>query len=83
MRTGIRASIAFWLLLLWPASVLAHTRGGEAIGFVSGVQHPVSGLDHVLAMIAVLFMLCDRAPGDPGIPNFLHPQFTYRVIKIP
>jgi urease accessory protein len=38
---------------LWPAAVWAHTDGGEAGGFFTGVQHPVSGLDHVLAMIAV------------------------------
>jgi len=42
-----------FLLLAWPATVLAHTRGGEAFGFVSGLRHPVSGLDHVVAMIAV------------------------------
>lgn len=42
-----------WLVAIWPVSALAHTRGGEAIGFISGVQHPVSGWDHVLAMIAV------------------------------
>jgi urease accessory protein len=41
------------LLLLWPAAALAHTRGGEVLGFTSGLQHPVLGLDHVLAMIAV------------------------------
>ncbi|MGE5414328.1 MAG: HupE/UreJ family protein [Syntrophomonadaceae bacterium] len=34
-------------------SALAHTRGGEGAGFVAGLAHPVSGLDHVLAMIAV------------------------------
>jgi urease accessory protein len=39
--------------LLYPAAAFAHSRGGEALGFVSGLQHPVSGLDHVLAMIAV------------------------------
>ncbi len=39
--------------LLWPVLAFAHTRGGEALGFLSGLQHPVSGLDHVLAMIAV------------------------------
>lgn len=38
---------------MWPMSALAHTTGGEAAGFLSGAQHPVSGLDHVLAMIAV------------------------------
>jgi urease accessory protein len=31
----------------------AHIRKGEASGFLSGVRHPISGLDHVLAMIAV------------------------------
>jgi len=40
-------------LFLWSASALAHTRGGEGSGFVAGLAHPVSGLDHVLAMIAV------------------------------
>lgn len=33
--------------------ILAHTRGGEIHGFVSGFIHPFSGLDHVLAMVAV------------------------------
>jgi urease accessory protein len=41
------------LTLLWPARALAHTQGGEATGLLSGLQHPVSGLDHVLAMVAV------------------------------
>lgn len=31
----------------------AHTGHGEASGFASGFMHPVGGLDHVLAMIAV------------------------------
>jgi urease accessory protein len=43
-----------WLVLVaWPLTALAHTQGGEALGFSSGVQHPMSGLDHVLAMLAV------------------------------
>jgi urease accessory protein len=33
--------------------VLAHDEQGQAIGFLAGLSHPVSGLDHVLAMIAV------------------------------
>lgn len=50
----MRSRIAsFLLLVLYPAAVFAHTRGGEAKGFVAGLSHPVSGLDHVLAMIAV------------------------------
>ena len=31
----------------------AHAPAGSAEGFVSGLLHPVSGLDHVLAMVAV------------------------------
>jgi urease accessory protein len=31
----------------------AHVEGGQAVGFITGLQHPWSGLDHVLAMIAV------------------------------
>ena len=35
----------------WP--VLAHTQTGQAQGLLTGLRHPASGLDHVLAMIAV------------------------------
>jgi urease accessory protein len=31
----------------------AHNIAGTAIGFVSGFRHPISGLDHILAMVAV------------------------------
>jgi urease accessory protein len=41
------------LLLAVAPPVLAHVDGGAAAGFVSGASHPVSGLDHVLAMLAV------------------------------
>ena len=47
-----RALVAL-LALVVPATAHAHVRSGEAIGFLSGLRHPVSGLDHVLAMIAV------------------------------
>jgi urease accessory protein len=40
-------------LLLYPITVFAHQRGGEAIGFASGFRHPISGFDHILAMVAV------------------------------
>jgi urease accessory protein len=39
--------------VLWPGTAWAHIGSGEAGGFLTGLQHPVSGLDHVLAMIAV------------------------------
>ena len=40
-------------LVLCPTNALAHIKGGEAAGFLSGMAHPVSGLDHILAMISV------------------------------
>jgi len=43
----------FMFLLLLTPSAYAHVEGGQAVGFVTGLQHPWSGLDHVLAMIAV------------------------------
>jgi len=47
-----------WLALLfalmfWTQSALAHPVKGQAIGFLTGFLHPISGLDHVLAMVAV------------------------------
>jgi urease accessory protein len=39
--------------LLVPLPALAHVDAGTAGGFLSGLGHPVSGLDHVLAMVAV------------------------------
>jgi len=36
-----------------PSSAWAHIQAGEAGGFLSGVHHPISGWDHVLAMVAV------------------------------
>jgi urease accessory protein len=39
--------------LIWTPSAQAHVQQGQAIGFVTGLEHPWSGLDHVLAMIAV------------------------------
>jgi urease accessory protein len=40
-------------ILLCARVVEAHVQKGEAAGFWSGVRHPISGADHVLAMIAV------------------------------
>ncbi|MGU3540771.1 HupE/UreJ family protein [Methylobacterium sp. A54F] len=40
-------------LLLLPLPALAHPGHGDAAGFLHGFQHPLGGLDHVLAMVAV------------------------------
>lgn len=43
--------LAASLVIASPA--IAHEQQGQAAGFVTGLLHPVSGLDHVLAMVAV------------------------------
>jgi urease accessory protein len=48
-----RRSFLVFLILLSPLTAFAHKRGGEVIGFASGFLHPISGLDHILAMVAV------------------------------
>ena len=35
------------------APALAHVEAGQATGFLTGFAHPFSGLDHILAMVAV------------------------------
>jgi len=47
------SSIVAACLLLTPLAAMAHVEGGAAGGLLSGLGHPVSGLDHVLAMVAV------------------------------
>jgi urease accessory protein len=39
--------------VLAPAIALAHTGHAETSGVMYGLAHPISGLDHVLAMVAV------------------------------
>ena len=41
------------LLLLLPATASAHTESGTVGGFTSGFLHPLTGLDHIVAMVAV------------------------------
>ena len=40
-------------MVLMPTIALAHTGVGNTSGFVDGFGHPISGLDHVLAMLIV------------------------------
>jgi urease accessory protein len=39
--------------VLTPVAALAHTGVGDTHGVLHGFMHPISGLDHVLAMVAV------------------------------
>ena len=41
------------LLVLLPATASAHGETGHVGGFASGFQHPLTGLDHIVAMVAV------------------------------
>jgi urease accessory protein len=52
-RIAARWLGTFILLILWAQSAFAHPQKGEAVGFLTGFRHPISGLDHVLAMVAV------------------------------
>lgn len=59
----MRALIAL-LFILVPTAALAHTGHGDTAGFLHGFAHPLGGLDHVLAMVAVgvfAFVLGGRA----------------------
>jgi urease accessory protein len=46
-----RFAISFGGILLFPSVVLAHPLGGS--GFLSGIGHPITGFDHLLAMVSV------------------------------
>ena len=48
-----RAMILAVFVFLCAQMAFAHPQKGEAVGFVTGFRHPISGLDHVLAMVAV------------------------------
>lgn len=41
------------LFMFMPATASAHSETGTVGGFVSGFKHPIGGLDHIVAMVAV------------------------------
>jgi urease accessory protein len=45
------AILAFAVLI--PSLALAHSGGDHVLGFQSGLEHPLFGLDHLLAMVAI------------------------------
>ena len=45
--------LTLFALCLAPTAAVAHTGVGETSGFMHGFMHPLSGLDHQLAMILV------------------------------
>jgi urease accessory protein len=52
-RTGLALGLAGAALMALPAAALAHTGHMEPSGFMHGFEHPLGGLDHLLAMVAV------------------------------
>lgn len=50
---GYAAMVAVTVLALFPNPAIAHDGTGLAGGFAAGFLHPLSGLDHMLAMICV------------------------------
>lgn len=52
MNRPILAALASAVVLA-PTATLAHTGHGDVAGFMHGIAHPISGIDHVLAMVAV------------------------------
>jgi urease accessory protein len=49
----IKSCLAAAPAIFMPAIAFAHTGFGDTSGFVHGFWHPISGLDHVLAMVMV------------------------------
>ena len=52
-RCGGRRAASCRSAALCPSLAWAHTESARAAGLLAGLHHPVSGLDHVLAMVAV------------------------------
>ena len=65
MSASIRALSLSVALFALPAIALAHEETGVVSGFVSGFLHPLFGLDHVVAMVAV--GLLGAVMGSPAI----------------
>jgi urease accessory protein len=49
----MRLLLALAILVLSPTLAFAHADVSHAAGFIHGFAHPIGGLDHVLAMLAV------------------------------
>jgi urease accessory protein len=52
MRPAVLSTVTAAFVLA-PAVALAHTGHAETSGLIYGLAHPISGIDHVLAMVAV------------------------------
>jgi len=60
----MRLLLALAILAFSPTITFAHTGLGDTAGFIHGLEHPIGGIDHVLAMVAAgvfAFILGGRA----------------------
>ncbi len=53
MKPSFRGVVLLLAALIVPSLAHAHVGVGETSGFLHGVGHPLNGLDHICAMIAV------------------------------
>ena len=53
MNRRARTAAVSGLVALAASPAFAHAQQGQAAGFLTGLRHPISGADHVLAMVAV------------------------------
>jgi urease accessory protein len=53
MKAILRAVSLAIALAGFPAAALAHVGVGDAQGLMHGFAHPITGIDHILAMVAV------------------------------
>ncbi|OWV87780.1 urease accessory protein [Rhizobium sp. R635] len=64
MKSALKSGLLALAAAALPAVATAHPAIGEAAGFSHGFAHPISGLDHILAMVMVgvfAFQLGGRA----------------------
>lgn len=52
MRRAVLTALSA-VFVLAPAMAVAHTGHGDTSGLMHGFSHPITGIDHVLAMVAV------------------------------
>lgn len=53
LRSAFPSIVVAVLVAFWSSTAFAHTDNGIAHGIWHGLQHPVSGWDHLVAMVAV------------------------------
>jgi urease accessory protein len=53
MSTLVKLALLSVMTALFTTGAAAHTGTGDLSGLVSGFTHPLLGIDHVIAMVAV------------------------------